>query len=231
MTEAYKKHVIEKSVIYRRNEGELKEFERQVNSAAAELCLNDVKLLDNRGKLLQLARKKVADDGYIFKKAHSRSKMYGIPQDESVPKRPKYSQDMRERRIEAIGDELRDIVRIVQFKEKRLMQAEAAKKYAMCEQLTIEIKELRDKKRELELEKAQFVKKGKRAMRRRVRESDFDAESSDIDDNCPSTSSRSATPAAQSTSLLPSLSTPSSPEFVCTPKGGTPTASVSDSHF
>ena len=218
----------------RRNEGELKEFERRVNSAAAELCLNDVKLLDNCGKLLQLARKKVADDGYIFKKGHSRSKVYGIPQDESVPKRPKYSQEMRESRIEAIGDELRDIVRIVQFKEKCPMQAEAAKKYAMCEQLTIEIKELRDKKRELELEKAQFVKKGKRAMRRRVRESDFDPESSDIDDidnNCPSTSSRSATPAAQSTSLLPSPSTPSSPEFVCTPKGGTSTASVSDSHF
>ena len=218
-------------MIYKRKEGELKEFEKHVNFAAAELCLNDVRLLDNRGKLLQLARKKVADDGYIFKKGHSRSKEYGIPQDESAPKRPKYTQEMRECRIEAIGDELRDIVHIIQFKEKRLMQAEAAKKYAMCEQLTIEIKELRDKKRELELEKAQFVKKGKRAMRRRVREIDFDAESSDIDDDCPSTSSRSATPAVQSASLLPSPSTPSSPEFVGASKGDTSIASPPDSHF
>ena len=96
----------------------------------------------------------------VFKKGHSRSKTYGLSQDECAPKRPKFSQEMRENRIEAIEDELGDML----FKEKRLTQAEAAKKYTMCEQLTIEIKELRDRKRELELEKMQFVKKGKRAM-------------------------------------------------------------------
>ena len=58
---------------------------------------------------------------------------------------------MRENRFEAIED---DISRIMLFKEKRLTQAEAAKKYTMCEQLTIEIKELRYRKRELELEKS-----------------------------------------------------------------------------
>ena len=51
MSEAYKRHVIEKSVIYRKREGELKEYEKWVNSAATDLCLRDVSLLDKRGKL------------------------------------------------------------------------------------------------------------------------------------------------------------------------------------
>ena len=99
MSEAYKRHVIEKSVIYRKREGELKEYEKWVNSAATDLCLRDVSLLDKRGKLLQLARKKVANDGYVFKKGHSLSKVYGISQHESTPKQPKYSQEMREEGI------------------------------------------------------------------------------------------------------------------------------------
>ena len=73
MSEAYKRHVIEKSVTYRKREGELKEYEKWVISAATDLCLRDVSLLDKRGKLLQLARKKVADAGYVFKKGHSLS--------------------------------------------------------------------------------------------------------------------------------------------------------------
>ena len=204
----------EKSVIYRKREGELREYEKRVNSAAGELCLRDVSLLVKRGKLLQLARKKVADDGYVFKKGHSRSLVYGISR-EPTPKRPKYSHEMRDNRIEAIEEEIDDISRIMRFKEKRLTQAEAAKKYAICEQLTIE---LRDRKRELEIEKMQFVKKGKRALKRRaekmVPEAEKDTESSDVDGDCPSTStSRSVTPAPRPALHLRSPSFPSSPEF------------------
>ena len=181
-------------MIYKRK-GELKEFEKQVNSASANLCLRDASLLNDRGQLLALARKKVADDGYVFKKGHSRSKVYGVSQDSSIPKRPKYNQEMRESRIEAIDEELDDIQRILQFKQKRLVQAETAKKYAFCEQLTMEMKELRDKKRELEFERKEFVKKGKRAKKRQVREmEDQGEESSDVDADCHSSSSRSVTP-------------------------------------
>lgn len=121
--------------------------------------------------------------------------MYGISQDISIPKRPKYSQEMRESRLEAIDEELDDIQRILQFKQKRLTQAETTKKCAFCEQLTMEMKELRDKKRELELERKEFVKKGKRAKKRRVREiEDQGDDISDVDADCRSSSSRSITP-------------------------------------
>ena len=58
----------------------LKEFEKRLNSAVAELCLKDVNLLENCGQLLRLlslARKKVA----------------------------KFSKDLREERLDAIKNE------------------------------------------------------------------------------------------------------------------------------
>ena len=70
-----------------------------VNDAATELCLADVNLLDKRGELLQKARKKAADDGYVFKKGCSRSKHYGTHDTASKPKRPKCKKDMREDRL------------------------------------------------------------------------------------------------------------------------------------
>ena len=62
--------------------------QKRVNSAAADLCRRDVKLLDNRGLLLELSRKKVPDEGYVFKKGHSRSKVYGDSRAENPHKRP-----------------------------------------------------------------------------------------------------------------------------------------------
>ena len=46
---------------------------------------------------------------------------------------------------------------------------------------------LRDRKRELELERVQFVKKGKRALQRKAKQTETDPESSDVDGDCPST--------------------------------------------
>ena len=84
-----------------------------MNDAQTEVCLADVSLLDRRGELLQRARKKVADDGYVFKKGRSQSKQYG--QDTaSTPKRPKCDKDMREEQLQAIEEEMKDIIRMLQ---------------------------------------------------------------------------------------------------------------------
>ena len=77
---------------------------------------------------------------------------------------------------------------------------------------------LRDRKRELELERVQFVKKGKRALQRKAKQTETDPESSDVDGNCPSTSSRSVTPAPRPAFQLRSPSSLSSPEFTSAPK-------------
>lgn len=128
--------------------------------------LKESKLLNDRGKLLALARKKVANDGYTFKKGSSRSKSYGCSQG---PKRPRYDEDTREERLKTINDELDDIARIMAFKEKRLSQGEAARNYKLCEQVTEEVMILKSRRRELKAEKRLFDQKAKRCSRRKSR--------------------------------------------------------------
>lgn len=118
-------------------------------------------LLNKRGELLEKARRKVADEGYIFKKGRSRSKVYGNPEATTTPKRPKFDEEMVEERLQVVSEELSDISRMLQFKERRLSQAEAAKNYKQCEQVTEEIMSLKSRRHELESEKCIFEKKRK----------------------------------------------------------------------
>ena len=68
-----------------------------MNAAAIDLCMETPELLRNRSKLLELARKKVADDGYSFRKGKSISKVYGETSAEThTPKRPKLDAAMRD---------------------------------------------------------------------------------------------------------------------------------------
>ena len=196
-----------------------------MNNAAIELCLADVSLLDRRGELLQQARKKVAEDGYVFKKGRSRSKVYGVHESESTPKRPKCDQEMREERLEAIDEEMKDIARMLQFKEKRLSQAEAARNYTVCERVTEEIMALKSRKRELDAEKRLFENKVKRAKGREARiqralNRKRESEASDIDSGplskttstCSSQSESESSSASRSvTPKISALPSPTSP--------------------
>ena len=69
-----RKEIEEQAVIYHKTANRpLNDFEIRVNDAAIELAVGDPSLLrkGNRGELLDKARKKVADDGYCFKKGKS----------------------------------------------------------------------------------------------------------------------------------------------------------------
>ena len=77
--------MIRESIIYKEGKRELRDFEKRVNAAASELCLENVGLLDRRGELLNLARKRVMEEGYVLKKGCWRSKVYSSPQSESTP--------------------------------------------------------------------------------------------------------------------------------------------------
>ena len=76
-------------------------------------------LSNRRGALLQLSRKKVAEDGYIFIKGHSRSKVYGQSDDTSTPRRAKYDE---EERLKNIEEELADITRMLHFRDSPNMK-------------------------------------------------------------------------------------------------------------
>ena len=53
----------------------LTKYQEAINEASYSLCKNDGSLLMNKGKLLQLAREKVHNDGYNYAKRVSRSQV------------------------------------------------------------------------------------------------------------------------------------------------------------
>lgn len=73
-----------------------------MNQAAAELVIHNPSLLHQRQELLEQARLKVYEDGYVYKKGHSRSKLFhqDTVSDTQPSKRMKTSESMRLERIQ-----------------------------------------------------------------------------------------------------------------------------------
>ena len=104
----------------------------------------------NRGELLELARKKVSES-YSFKKGKSRSKAYGSWKDKvPTPKRPKVDKEMRDNRVAELNEIISDLTRRIAIKESRCRQAEAARNYKLCDELSEDIMESKSAKREKE---------------------------------------------------------------------------------
>ena len=168
----------------------LSKFQEKVNAAASELALTDPYLVrkGNRGILLECARKKVCDDGFIYKKGKSRSKLYGepssAPSSDSSHRREKLNEEMRRERIGEIEEDIESIASHLAIKERRLAQAETVRNYKLCDALSEQIQELKELKRAKVRELAILQQKEKRAKRYRDSRDRF------------STRSRSHTPAS-----------------------------------
>ena len=98
--------------------------------------------------LLEEARKKVNNDGYLYKKGKSRSKQFSQVE-ECAPKRVKTSETFRVRRISALEEDIKDFNKRLNFKEKRRNQASNSRNYNM---LTEEMSAIKQQKREREAE-------------------------------------------------------------------------------
>ncbi len=119
----------------------LSPYQVKINSAAKELAVATPNLLDTRHKLLELARAKVDDDGYVYKKGKSRSKhLRGATSDEGErseqSKRIKTSGAVRDQRISHIDETIKDTNKPMNFKELRREQASNSHKYQLCESIT-----------------------------------------------------------------------------------------------
>ena len=55
----------------------LTKYQKSINDAAFQLCLENPSLVKTRGMFLDLARKKVDSEGYTYVKKRSRSKRFG----------------------------------------------------------------------------------------------------------------------------------------------------------
>lgn len=177
--------VKEKSTIFEKNPTD---YQKAINAASFGLCMSNPSLLfEKKGVLLEMAREKVHDSGYCYKKGHSRSKKFEpsfSEESESRPKRKKIGTDERQRRMKEVNEEISGLNRHIEIKEQRIEQAKASRNFRMCDDLQGEISELKSQRRTLSAELGDLQHRAKKAnehkKRKKATEED-DKEESDAD--------------------------------------------------
>ena len=140
-------------------EASLTPYESAINEASYKLVLDDGSLINNRGRLLNAARKKVHDDGYQYQKKASRSKSFGIGLSSSTtPKRPRYSSELRGKRILEVKEDLEDLATQIQYADKSQEKFANVQQYEAASSMCKEISSLKLKKRKLEAELSMLEK-------------------------------------------------------------------------
>ena len=95
----------------------LTEYEQAVNAASLQLSKEDPSLLGQRDKLFEKAREQVRNDGFKFKKGHSRSKFAETQhKDENTIKKNTSSHE-RKYRLAQIENELDEIKKTIKVKK------------------------------------------------------------------------------------------------------------------
>ena len=218
MTDEVREDLLERSIIY--HSENLSNFQKRVNDAAAEIALKEPKLVrkGNRGTLLVKARQVVSEEGYMFKKGKSRSKVYGAVASESEAppkKRVKLSEEIRTQRIDELREDIEGVDRHLSIKEKRLKHAEALHNYNLCDNFLEQIRELKASRREKCRELVQLEAKEKRAKRYKALRSTSNAGQS-CSPNTDCSSSLAPTPSGPSRTPTPTPASPlgASPLFI-----------------
>ena len=128
-----------------------------MNTASQSLALANPNLLNDRRKLMELARLKVDEDGYVYKHGKSRSKHIRSESDTSTSsgprvKRTRTNETERLQRIAYAEESVSDIAKQIGFKEKRREQLTNTHNYGECEKISEEISSLKRKRFELQAE-------------------------------------------------------------------------------
>ena len=151
------------SVIYKKETSRpLSKYQVAMNKAAQSLCISQPGLL--RKRLMELAREKLLADGFRFVKGKSRSKKLASPAEGSKQKRTKLSQEIRDKRLNELQEDISDLKERLTFKEKRIEERLNLRDYKKCDDLKEEVMELRKKLRETELEKKTLSKSNRRSL-------------------------------------------------------------------
>ena len=83
----------------------------------------------------------------------SKSRSKQLKDSPPAPKRPKTSQSIRSKHIsELVEEDIKDLCDRLKYKEKMIDSANLSRNYKLCDQLTEEMSELKEKKQECEKE-------------------------------------------------------------------------------
>lgn len=142
----------------------LTKYQQQLNEVAGDLCVDNTLLLYDKEKLLELSREQVHKSGYVYVKGKSRSKVLTTATTtEKHQTREKVDKQERGYRIESIVEQVSDIQKHIELKEKIVVQAQSIQNYKLCDQMTDEILSLKAKRRELEAALRSLQQKQKRS--------------------------------------------------------------------
>ena len=121
-------------------------------------------MLGDKGKLLELARVKLHESGYIYCKGRSHSRVLNPEAtNQDKQKRQKIDQTERKHHIENLQDELKDLSKHITVKERRIEQAQTAMNFKLCDQLSDKISKLKAKKCEVDTRLRAILHKEKRS--------------------------------------------------------------------
>ena len=139
----------EQACLFGKSGKQVTKYQQRLNDIAGDLCVKNPLLLCSKGKLLELAREQVHESGYVYAKGKSRSKIFN-PSTERQPSREKIDKQEREHRMQSIVEQLSDIKKHIELKQKRMEQAQSVQNFKLCDQIADEILSLKAKRRELE---------------------------------------------------------------------------------
>ena len=125
--------------------------------------------LGKKGDLLELARKKVHEGGYVYKKGHSHSKVVDPIEDGAPMPKSKVNATERQRRINELNEEISDLNRPLKIKEPQIAQATSSRNFKVCDELAHELQELNGCWWQLNYELSDLQKKCKKAREYLVR--------------------------------------------------------------
>ena len=177
--------LIKKSSMIFQGEQKLTDYQKRINDAGYSLCQgNPTLLLGKKGDLLELARAKVHEDGYNYKKGHSRSKKHQSMVEGSEPavKRAKVNAEERQRRLAELTEEISELSKRITFKERRIEEATLSHSFRVCDDLASEVSELKARRRELTAELAKFQQNAKKATYYARRKQTHQTEDADVND-------------------------------------------------
>ena len=111
---------------------------------------------------MEKAKKKVIEDGYVFAKGKSRSKVEGL--ESPVKKRVKLSSEERAREIESLHETIKLLKSRLGFKNQQLQKEKCMSNYKQCDQISAEIIEIQKEKKAADRQLTALVKKEAKAQ-------------------------------------------------------------------
>ena len=106
----------------------------------------------------------VVESGYEFKKGKSRSKYVSSCKVAEKPVRGKINAEVRIKRIKQLEEEVINLDQQIQFKLMRRKDAESAKRYKVCEEITEEILAVSHERNRVHCELSALKQKEKKSL-------------------------------------------------------------------